>query len=306
MGIDPIAEQRLADFRADILRLERREPADEIGDERAEIFESYPRLAAIATEDVLIAGSNGSIAARRYFAEGVSRGCLVWAHGGSFIGGNLEQPEADWVSLALAHRGFSVLSVDYTKALNGVHFPVPSLDLLEALQWATANLRSDRVHLGGASAGANLAAGVALRARDGQAQPPASLILVYPLLHAKTPPAGEEARLAAGSLDAELRFPPAMIEAMARNYAGTETNLSNGYAFAGAADLTGLPPTFVLNSERDDLRASGETFAAKAQAAGVTVLLECEPSTTHGHLNMWRSAAAQKSIGRIERWLGSV
>ena len=41
---------------------------------------------------------------------------LVWAHGGGFAGGDLDMPEADWVSRALAARGITVVSVDYALA----------------------------------------------------------------------------------------------------------------------------------------------------------------------------------------------
>ena len=66
---------------------------------------------------------------------------FVWVHGGAFIGGDLEFPEAHWVSLAIAARGFAVLSLDYRKSLRGVHYPVPSDDILDGWLWATAARR---------------------------------------------------------------------------------------------------------------------------------------------------------------------
>ena len=41
------------------------------------------------------------------------------------IGGHLDIPESNWVAHELASRGIPVLSVDYTKCLGGVHYPVP-------------------------------------------------------------------------------------------------------------------------------------------------------------------------------------
>jgi acetyl esterase/lipase len=265
----------------------------------------YPELGRVVIRDVSIPGSRGVIASRLYIPEETPRAGLVWAHGGSFIGGNLDMPESNWVALALAARGFAVLSVEYTKALFGVHFPVPSIDLLEAWNWATSepSMSSTALHLGGASAGGNLAAGVGVRLRDGQGQLPASLVLAYPLLHDLLPEASADARAMADTLPPSTRFPQDLVREIATNYAGSVHHLRDPYAFPAHADLTGMPPICILNSERDDLRASGEEFARQAMFAGVPVNVNYEPGSQHGHLNQPHSLEAQRSIDRIARWL---
>ena len=50
--------------------------------------------------------------------------------------------------------------------------------------------------------------------------------------------------------------------------------------------VEGLPPTLVITCEFDDIRASGEVFAASLVAAGVPTTLRCEPGMLHGHLNV--------------------
>jgi acetyl esterase/lipase len=271
----------------------------------ASLVSRYPELGTVTTRDVSIPGSHGAIAARLYLPQAPPRGGLVWAHGGSFIGGNLDMPESNWVSLAVAARGYAVLSVEYTKALFGVHFPVPSIDLLEAWKWAVSELALSPavMHLGGASAGGNLAAGVGVRLRDGQGQLPASLVLVYPPLHAVLPQASPEAHAAAETLEAQDRFLQDTVDALAQNYVGNEHDLSNPYAFASNADLAGMPPIYILNSERDDHRASGEEFARQAMDAGVSVTVRCEPGSKHGHLDRPHSAEGQRSIAHIVDWL---
>lgn len=228
----------------------------------------------------------------------------MWAHGGSFIGGNLDMYEANWVALSLGAEGCTVLSVEYTKALFGVHFPVPSIDLLDAWNWADEHLGSrGALHLGGASAGGNLAAGVGVRLRDGAGRLPESLVLACPMLHDVLPVASAEAQLASEKLDDDGRFLPGTVRAINLNYAGSEAALGEPYAFASHANLSGMPPIFVLNSERDDLRSSGEAFALQASAAGVPVRVEFEPGTQHGHLNDPHSEGAQRSIRRVVDWL---
>lgn len=266
----------------------------------------YPELGTVTASDVSIEGSNGRIPARLYRPQEPARGGLVWAHGGSFIGGNLDMPEAHWVSLAVAAQGFAVLSVEYTKALFGVHFPVPSIDLLEAWNWASDHLGvgRDALHLGGASAGGNLAAGVGLRLRDGQGRLPASLVLVYPLLHDVLPEGSAEARAAAATLSPQDRFLQSTVDDLVENYLGPDHTPQDSYAFASRADLTGMPPMLILNSENDDHRYSGEEFARQAADAGVAVEVVYEPGSKHGHLDRPHTPEAKRSIARIIRWLG--
>jgi len=88
--------------------------------------------AGIDVTDVRIPGRHGDIPARGYRGPTEAIGAaLIWAHGG-FIGGDLDMPEAHWVGAELARRGVPVLSIDYTKCLDGVHYPVPSDDVLDA------------------------------------------------------------------------------------------------------------------------------------------------------------------------------
>ena len=271
----------------------------------ASLIARYPELGRVVARDLSVPASRGDIPARLYLPEGTPKGALVWAHGGSFIGGNLDMPEANWVSLALAARGFAVLSVEYTKALHGVHFPVPSLDLLDAWNWAVDNLGVSvaTMHLGGASAGGNLATGVGVRLRDGQGPLPASLVLVYPLLHDVLPEGSAAARAAAETLDANDRFPQSMVDQIVANYLGTGQTPDSPYAYAAYADLTGMPPLFILNSERDEHRYSGEEFARQAMDAGVAIDVSYEPGSRHGHLDRPHAPEAQRSIARIAHWL---
>jgi acetyl esterase/lipase len=271
----------------------------------ASLVARYPELGRASVRDLSVPVSHGDIPARLYLPEGTPHGCLVWAHGGSFIGGNLDMPEANWVSLALAARGFAMLSVEYTKALFGVHFPVPSLDLLEAWNWAvdTLGIGAATMHLGGASAGANLAAGVGVRLRDGQGQLPASLVLVYPQVHPVFPEGSAAARAAAETLSSTDRFPQSMVTAIAANYLGSGQDPTDPYAYAGHAELTGMPPMFILNSERDEHRYSGEEFARQALEAGVAIAVGYEPGSRHGHLDRPHTVEAQRSIARIAHWM---
>ena len=116
----------------------------------------------------------------------------MWVHGGAFIGGNLDFGGAHWASLAIAAAGFPVLSsisqVAARGALPGAVRRRPGRWLWATTHVAELDARPDDLHLGGASAGGNLVAGVTKRLRDGAGPLPASLVLVYPIVHGELPP----------------------------------------------------------------------------------------------------------------------
>lgn len=267
----------------------------------------YPALADVEVRDLVVAGPHGPIPARRYRGPAEEGVGLVWVHGGGFVAGDLDMAEAHWVSLALASRGVFVLSLDHQKALGGVHHPIPSDEILAG--WLAAasdpgllDVPIERLHLGGASAGACLSAGVALRLASGAGPRPATLTLVYPLVHAELPEAQPEAAAAAAALPPELRFTPDFVRALNVNYVGRADLLDDPIAFPASGYLGGLPPTYIINAEADDLRSSGEAFAAMLRTAGVPVRVEYEPGTVHGYLDKPEEPAATRTVERLRTW----
>jgi acetyl esterase/lipase len=70
------------------------------------------------------------------------------------------------------------------------------------------------------------------------------------------------------------------------NYLGGAVSRADGYAFPGLAALEGLCPVLILNAEYDDLRPSGEAFAAALALAGVDVRQVQVQTMLHGFLNL--------------------
>lgn len=68
------------------------------------------------------------------------------------------------------------------------------------------------------------------------------------------------------------------------NYVADESLLTHPYAFPAHGNLAGLPPTLVVNADVDDLRPSGEAYAAALVTAGVDVTVNREVGSDHGHL----------------------
>jgi acetyl esterase len=238
---------------------------------------------------------------------------LVWVHGGGFAGGDIDMPESDAVARALADRGTTVVTVDYRLAGPDTRFPAASDDVLVAWRWTLDNasdLGVDRARLGlgGASAGANLVTGAVLRLlAEGSSALPALLVLAYPTLLAVQPPPDPALRaLLDADPDADV-FPPDAVLAMYENYLGSplrgdalaQAPLAAIPGHAIADDLVGFPPTLMINDDADELRVSGEAFAATLQQAGREIEVVVEPGTTHGHLNRPHDAAFAASIDRI-------
>jgi acetyl esterase/lipase len=271
--------------------------------ERRAAFEYHPDYQApdVGVRQDAAPGPHGPVPVRVYdpgpagvYDDGGAEGrpCLVWMHGGAFIAGNLDMPEADWTARELARRaGAVVVSVDYRLCNDGVHYPVPHDDVVAAARWARGSASAlgidpGRVSIGGASAGANLAAGAALRLRDADGRPPARLIFAYGVAHPVLPPVPADQAAAMREVPALLQFPPEATSFFNTNYLGGPLSTADGYAFPVLADLRGLCPVLVLNAEYDDLRPSGQAFAAALAAAGVDVRQVMVASMLHGFLNL--------------------
>lgn len=243
--------------------------------------------------------------------EGASgRPLLIWCHGGAFVGGDLEMPEADAVAREIAQRADAVVvSIDYRLCTGGVHFPAPSDDAIAVFTWAAEHVRElgvepERISIGGASAGACLAAGLALQLRDMQGAQPAAVVLAYPVVHPVLPEAGTELSEKLVKLGPAMAFSPEIIEPVMENYLGTPASDAPAYAAPGIADdLSLLPPTLIINCEYDGLRASGERYAEQLRTAGVAVDVLFAPDVAHGHLNRPGLPQAQDSLTTIAAWV---
>jgi acetyl esterase len=251
------------------------------------------RPPSVSTRSLHLPGPHGQVPVRVYEPTevGTTRPCLIWAHGGAFRFGDLDMPEADWVSREIATRaGAVVVSVDYRLAVDGVGYPVPHDDVVAAIRWVRDHhdelgIDPATIVAGGASAGANLTAGGALRLRDDDGWLPAQLALIYPMVHTDVPPATTAFAGLMSEVPSIFRFWPHDIEFFTRNYLGGAPTRADGYAMPGTGVLTGLCPTLIVNAEYDDLRPSGEAFTAALALAGVDVRQVTLPGTLHGFLN---------------------
>ncbi|MFZ1488681.1 MAG: alpha/beta hydrolase [Ilumatobacteraceae bacterium] len=283
--------------------------------------ETFQRLSAAAQQgdytpvevdvhDAEVDGPHGPVQVRVYRPDdsGDDRPLLVWCHGGAWLGGDLDMPEADATAREVCRRaGAVVVSVSYRLAVFGVHYPVPHDDVVAVARWAmsrSSEFAADRIVIGGASAGANLAAGACLRLRD-EGVRLAGLMLLYPAVHAVMPEPSAELAAKLEFLPPAAAFAEPIFTAVVENYLGSSAADADGYAIPALADLTGLPPTLVVNCEYDGLRASGEVFARALAAAGVDVDERLAANVLHGHLNSPWLVQAQQTYADMADWLSA-
>ncbi|MEW9870790.1 alpha/beta hydrolase [Arthrobacter sp. HS15c] len=270
----------------------------------------------VTVEDDAAWGRHGPVVVRRYrcAAEATAQ-TLVWVHGGAFAWGNLDMPESDAVARALAAAGRPVIAVDYRRvprwsrwrepgsgSLPGVRYPLPVDDVVDVLEWVQAE-RGSAV-LGGASAGACLAAAATLRQVRGRRATPAALVLAYGIFHSALPAASLELRGRIRSGERIERSRITSVNRMNRNYAGSPEAMHDAFAFPGGHNLAGMPPTLVLDADRDYLRASSERFAQELAEADVDVSRHVIAKARHGFLNKPASSLFTEGINYMAGWLG--
>lgn len=235
----------------------------------ADVLTLAPGPPVERVEDRTISGPAGPLAIRLY-ADSAAAGLpvLVWFHGGGWVFGDLELDDGTCRRLA-AGSGCAVVSVDYRLAPEA-RFPAAVEDCYAATRYvsehaAELGVDSGRIAVGGDSAGGNLAAAVALLARDKGGPVIAFQLLVCPVIDLDFETASY--RQCAN----DYRPKRDLMRWFWDQYLGSDDDARNPYACPiRADDLSGLPPALVLTAEYDPLRDEGEAYAARLAEAGVT------------------------------------
>jgi acetyl esterase len=208
---------------------------------------------------------------------------LAWFHGGGWVIGDLD--EADASARRLANRvGCLVVSVDYRLAPEHP-FPAAFDDCWSVAAWLAGGGAGDlgadagRLAVGGNSAGGNLAAAVAVRARD-EGIPLRHQLLVCPVTDASS----EHPSYAENS-DGYLLTADTMRWFVA-NYVAPEQRTDPRVSPLLVADLAGVAPAHVITAGFDPLRDEGDAYAARLAAAGVDVEHDRVPNGIHDFLLM--------------------
>jgi len=233
-----------------------------------------PALADVVDET--IDGPHGPIPIRRYVPAD-SKGTCVYFHSGGWVIGGIDQPDALCRRLAAA-AGCECVSVDYRLAPEHP-YPQPLDDAYAALLWAAEN-RPGPLLVAGESAGGNLAAACAIRARDTAGPTLIGQFLAYPVTDSQfdTPSYREVG-------DKNLLLSRADMMWFWDHYCPPDVDRTNAWVSPlRVADATGLPPAMICVAELDPLRDEGLMFGERLAAAGIPVIIRRDPDVPHGYL----------------------
>jgi acetyl esterase len=246
----------------------------------AQFIAPLPEVASVWEEKIPVAQPPGSITVRVYRAAttAATAPALVEIHGGGWWSGGFADVDGRCRALAV-DAGVVVVSVDYRLSPE-FPYPTPLSDVHAALHWTIDNagrlgIDPDRIGIAGVSAGANLAAALALLVRD-RGEPPLRLqLLEIPVLDL-TLSAPSTRTYAEGFVltSDDLRW-------CVQQYLGDRDRTEPLASPLHAEDLSGLPPAVIAVAECDPLADDGACYADRLREAGVATSYHCYPGLVH-------------------------
>ena len=259
------------------------EEARALGKAFADLAGPAPAMARAEDHQIDVAG--GTVAVRVLVPPQGARGVIVYYHGGGWVIGTID--EYDTLARKLAERtSCAVVLVEYRLAPEH-RYPVAVDDSFAALEWTAAHLDQIAGHadvplmVAGDSAGGNLAAIMALRARDRRGPKIALQLLVYPVTDADF----ERPSYVAPENQLVLTR-DAMVWFWDHYAPDAERRAESDASPLRAASLADLPPAVVMTAEHDVLRDEGEAYARRLEEAGVTVDFKRHAGQMHGFFSL--------------------
>jgi acetyl esterase/lipase len=246
-----------------------------------------PALITSEVRDISVPGPEGApeIALRIYRprAGGSHLPCIYWIHGGGYITGSALDPDAR-LDRFVNQIGCVAVSVEYRLAPE-TPFPGPLDDVYAGLKWVAENpselgIDASKLAIGGGSAGAGLAAGLALIVRDRGEIPVIFQLLIYPMI--------DDRFVTVSSTMDTIGWTVAANRLGWSAYLGVapgSDGVSPYAAPARAEHLGGLPPAFICVGDLDIFRDEDIEYARRLADAGVPTELHVYPGVPHGFEN---------------------
>ena len=257
----------------------------------------------VDVRDLEISGGAGKIAARLYVPAGCTDPSpgLIYFHGGGFVVGDIVSHDGHCRRLA-AYGALRVLAVDYRLAPEHP-FPAAHDDALAATTWVFGHadeigMDRTRIVVGGCSAGANLAASVALDLKGDAERRLAFQLLLYPV----TWPAVETA--SRRDLDGPVLTKAGL--ALFESLLGAKQHPAAARTYLHLQDnLAGVAPALVVTAGYDPLKDEGRAYAERLASAGVAAEHLHYPELIHdfyllGDVSPAVEAAARETAGRLQ------
>lgn len=233
-------------------------------------------LAAI--ENRFIPGPTSDLPIRIYRPATNSQRTIVYFHGGGWVLNFLDIYDASLSRLANQSNA-TIVSVNYQKAPEHP-YPTPFDDCYSTLKWVISHKNElalpSEIGVAGDSAGANLAAAVALKARDHQIEL-SFQFLIYPCLDRNFSTDSYRANATGYGLSTQ-----AMQWFWEQYLPGNAHNDDPYAAPQRAQSFAGLAPAIIITAQYDPLLSDGENYLAALQNAGVSVSYRKFDGMIHG------------------------
>jgi acetyl esterase/lipase len=244
--------------------------------------EAQPIATAVELTDHQVTATDGTALLARWYHAPVSdsRAAVLYLHGGGMILGSVPIFDGP-VSRYVAHTGVSMLSIDYRLAPEHPH-PTPVEDAYAGLVWlathaAELGVDPDRIAVMGDSAGAGIAAALAILSRDRGGPGVARQILLYPMLDDRTTtPDPEIVPFAGWTYDDNITGWNALLGGRDEH-----ATIDASAAPARLTDAHDLPPAYIEVGQLDIFRDEDVTYALTLSRAGVPVELHLHPGVPH-------------------------
>ena len=279
------------------------DPVARVEAQRQDMNQFEPEPSAMAVEDT-IPGPAGDIPVRLFIPDEPKAMCLD-IHGGGWMIGRPQMSDPANEHLATHHR-LAVLSVDYRLAPEHP-YPAGPDDCEAAAAWmlehGSERWGTDKMLIGGASAGAHLAAVTMLRVRDRLGA--IDRVLGAKLLFGCYDLRGTPSIFGNGG-NPDVLDPPGlqhMIESFTPGMSNAERRDPDVSPLF--ADLSGLPPCLVTVGTYDHLLDDSLFLAVRMAAAESPVELAVYPDSPHG-FGLFPSEMSKHQAKRLDTWIASL
>jgi acetyl esterase len=273
------------------------------------LFEHLQRAAGLSQmgdaiwRDLRVRGGGGCRRARLYEPGELADGAAlaVFVHGGGWQVGSIEAYDGLCAFLAETGR-IKVLSLDYRLSWEA-RFPAAFEDVLAGFVDAVdrageLGVARDRIAIVGDSAGGNLASAVALHLASDPRHRPKLAALIYPVVDHDLDRYGS-AHLFDAPLSREI------VQRDMRRYAPRDADRRDRrFAVMAAADVSGMPPTYIATAGMDVLRDQGETFGERLLESGVEVDVRRFSNLPHGFFGIFVDPEARAATEEIAVAIG--
>jgi acetyl esterase len=257
-----------------------------------------PGRVLASVEDKTVRVPHGELRLRVYEGSGDPAGTLVFLHGGGWVIGSIDT--YDRLCRELAYQsGARLVSVDYRRAPEH-RFPAALDDAVAALRWAVETYPDSPVGVAGDSAGGNLAAVCAIRAKEDGITELALQALIYPVV---------DSDLSRSSYRQSYPVPPLLsaqdMEWFWNHYVpDVSARMSPAVAPLRHSDHSGLAPAMLVIADNDPLRDEGLKYADALSMAGVPVRLDRYPEMAHGFVGLLGVVdQAQTAVEDLGAWI---